>query len=54
MSKIDIAIADLESVLEKVSEIRGRLKEYKDEIEAVEQARDRMRGRKQKKNDKMN
>jgi hypothetical protein len=54
MSKIDTMIADLESVLERLGEIHGRLKEYKDEIEAVERARDKMRGRKPKKDDKFN
>lgn len=54
MNKVDTAIADLESVLEKLGEIHGRLKEYKGEIEAVERARDKMRGRKPKKDDRAN
>jgi hypothetical protein len=54
MNKVDTAIADLESILEKLGDIHSRLKEYKDEVEAVERARDKMRGRKPKKDDKVN
>ena len=40
MSKIDGVIAELESVLEKLGGVQSRLKEIKEESEAVEKARD--------------
>ncbi len=52
MSKIDSLLSDVETALEKLGAVYNRLKELKEEIGAVEEARDRMRGRKSKKNDK--
>ncbi len=51
MSKINTLISDVESALEKLSVVYNGLKELKEEIEAVENARDRLRG-KPKKDDK--
>jgi ElaB/YqjD/DUF883 family membrane-anchored ribosome-binding protein len=52
MSKIDSLISDVETVLEKLGEVHNRLKELKEDAGAVENARDRLRGRKPKKSDK--
>ena len=44
MSKLDAVISDLEFVLEKLTGIRDGLKQVKEEMEAVEKARDRKDG----------
>jgi hypothetical protein len=49
VSKIDGVIAELESVLEKLGCVQSRLKEIKEESEAVEKARDSLRRPKSKK-----
>jgi uncharacterized protein Yka (UPF0111/DUF47 family) len=49
VSKIDGVIAELESVLEKLGGVQSRLKEIKEESEAVEKARDSLRRPKSKK-----
>ena len=49
MSKIEGVIAELESVLEKLGGVQSRLKEIKEESEAVEKARDSLRRPKSKK-----
>ncbi|MGB7914410.1 MAG: hypothetical protein WCF79_03800 [Rhodomicrobium sp.] len=49
MSKIDGVIAELESVLEKLGGVQSRLREIKEESEAVEKARDSLRRPKSKK-----
>jgi ABC-type enterochelin transport system substrate-binding protein len=54
MSKIDSLLSDVESAIEKLGDVYNGLKELKEEIDAVENARDRMRGRKSKKNDDPN
>ncbi len=51
MSKFDIFISELEQVLEKLSGLREGLKQMKEEIEAVEKARDTLRGRRRPKKD---
>ncbi len=43
MSKIDSVIAEVESVLEKLSNVQNRLREIKEDSEAVEKARDNLR-----------
>ena len=45
MSKLEAVIGDLEHVLERLNGIRDGLKQIKDESEAVEKARDTLRGR---------
>ena len=47
MSKIETLIGDLGEVLEKLSSVRDRLKQMKEEAGAVEKARDHLRGRRQ-------
>ena len=49
MSKIDGVIAELEFVLEKLGGVQTRLKEIKEDSEAVEKARDSLRRPKSKK-----
>jgi uncharacterized membrane protein len=49
VSKIDRVIADVESVLEKLGNVQSRLREIKDDSEAVEKARDSLRAPKSKK-----
>ena len=49
MSKVDIVIADVESVIEKLGSVQTRLREMKHDAEAVEKARDRLRRPKSKK-----
>ncbi len=44
MSKIDSVIADIEAVIEKLGGVQSRLREIKDDAEAVEKARDSLRG----------
>jgi hypothetical protein len=51
MSKIDSLLSEVESALERLNAVYTGLKALKEEIDAVENARDRLRGRK-KKNDK--
>jgi hypothetical protein len=51
MSKLEAVIGDLENILEKLSGIRDGLKQMKEESEAVEKARDTLRGRKRPKKD---
>ena len=51
MSKLDRVIAEVESVLEKLSSVQSRLREIKDDAEAVEKARDSLRRPKSKKED---
>ncbi len=43
MSKIDSVIAEVEAALEKLTSVQGRLRELKDDSEAIEKARDRLR-----------
>jgi hypothetical protein len=52
MSKINTLISDVETALEKLGVVYSGLKELKEEMEAVENARDRLRGKKPKKDDK--
>jgi hypothetical protein len=49
VSKIDGVIAEIESVLEKLGGVQTRLREIKDDAEAVEKARDSLRRPKPKK-----
>jgi len=49
VSKVDIVIADVESVIEKLGSVQSRLREIKHDAEAVEKARDRLRRPKSKK-----
>ncbi len=51
MSKLEAVIGDLEHVLERLNGIRDGLKQIKDESEAVEKARDTLRGRRRPKKD---
>ena len=51
MSKIDSVIAEVESVLEKLGNVQSRLREIKDDSEAVEKARNSLRRPKSKKGD---
>ncbi len=51
MSKIDSVIADVESLLEKLTSVQSRLREIKHDSEAVERARDSLRKPRSKKND---
>lgn len=51
MSKFEIFIGELEQVLEKLTGIRDGLKQMKEESEAVEKARDALRGRRRPKKD---
>ncbi|MBJ7533986.1 hypothetical protein JDN40_07715 [Rhodomicrobium vannielii ATCC 17100] len=46
MKKIDSLIVDIQSVIEKLAEINARLQEIKDENEAIERARDKLRSQK--------
>jgi hypothetical protein len=46
MSKLEAVIGDLEHILDKLTGIRDGLKQIKEENEAVEKARDTLRGRK--------
>jgi hypothetical protein len=49
MSKLEAVIGDLENILSKLSGIRDGLMQLKEESEAVEKARDTLRGRKRAK-----
>jgi hypothetical protein len=51
MSKLEAVIGDLEHVLTKLNGIRDGLIQLKEESEAVEKARDTLRGRKRTKKD---
>jgi hypothetical protein len=51
VSKLDRVIADVESVLEKLGGVQNRLRELKNDYEAVEKARDSLRRSKSKKDD---
>ena len=51
MSKFEAVIGELEHVLEKLSGIREGLKQMKQDSEAVEKARDTLRGRRRSKKD---
>ena len=51
MSKIDNVIAEVGFVIEKLSAVQSRLREIKDDSEAVEKARDSLRRPKSKKAD---
>jgi prefoldin subunit 5 len=46
MKKIDSLIVEIQSVIEKLSGINARLHEIKEENEAIERARDRLRSQK--------
>ena len=46
MSEIDSVIADVQSVLETLSGVHSRLRELKEDSEAVEKARDKLRAQK--------
>jgi hypothetical protein len=46
MKKIDSLIVDIQSVIEKLTGINARLQEIKDENEAIERARDKLRSQK--------
>jgi C4-type Zn-finger protein len=52
VSKIDSVIADVEAVIERLGDVHSRLKELKEEAEAVEKARERLRGQRAKKGEK--
>jgi hypothetical protein len=54
MSKIDSLLTDVEVALEKLGAVYIALKELKEEIASVENARDRLRGRKPRRGDKPN
>jgi uncharacterized protein YoxC len=54
MSKLNNLLSDVETALERLNAVYIGLKELKDEIDEVEKARDRMRGRRPKKSDKPN
>ncbi len=54
MSKIDNLIADIESVVEKLGGVQNRLREMKEDSEAVEKARDKLRRHRDRRNDKNN
>jgi hypothetical protein len=51
MSRLNTLLTDVETALERLNAVYLGLKELKDEIDEVEKARDRLRGRKPK-NDK--
>jgi hypothetical protein len=51
MSKLEAVIGDLDLVLERLNGIRDGLKQIKDENEAIEKARDTLRGRRRPKKD---
>ena len=51
MSKLESVIGDLEHVLERLNGIRDGLKQMKNESEAIEKARDTLRGRRRPKKD---
>jgi hypothetical protein len=51
MSKLEAVLGDLEHVLEKLTGIRDGLKQMLEESEAVEKARDTLRGRRRPKKD---
>ncbi len=52
VSKIDSVIADVEAVIERLGGVHNRLKELKEEAEAVEKARDKLRASNRKQGDK--
>jgi len=52
VSKIESVIAEVETVLEKLGGVQSRLREIKDDSEAVEKARDDLRKPRSKKNDR--
>jgi hypothetical protein len=52
MSKLNSLLTDVETALERLNAVYLGLKQLKEEIDEVENARDRMRGRKPKKSDK--
>jgi len=52
VSKIESVIAEVETVLEKLGGVQSRLREIKDDSEAVEKARDGLRKPRSKKNDR--
>ncbi len=45
MNKIDMFIGDVQAIIEKLGDLLEGLKQFKDEIEAVEKARARLRGK---------
>ncbi|MGO8954294.1 MAG: hypothetical protein ACLPWS_08435 [Rhodomicrobium sp.] len=51
MSKYDIFIGDLEGAIAKLNGLLAGLKQMKEESEAVEKARDALRGRRRSKKD---
>jgi hypothetical protein len=51
MSKFDDFIGDLEQVLAKLSSLRDGLKQMKEDSEAIEKARDKLRPRRRPKRD---
>ena len=51
MSKFEIFIGEIEHVLEKLNSLRDGLQQLKEESEAVEKARDTLRGRRRPKKD---
>lgn len=52
MSKLDSVIADVEAVMERLGGVHSRLKELKEEAEAVEKAREKLRGPRPRKGEK--
>jgi uncharacterized protein Yka (UPF0111/DUF47 family) len=52
MSKINELISDVETALEKLGVVYNGLKELKQEIESIENARDQLHGKRSKKDDK--
>ncbi len=49
MTKIDTFIGDLEDVLAKLGNVLGGLKQMKQESEAIEKVREKLPGRRRKK-----
>ena len=49
MTRIDTFIGDLEDVLAKLGNVLGGLKQMKEDSEAVEKAREKLPGRRRKK-----
>jgi uncharacterized membrane protein len=49
VSKLELVMADVETVIEQLSSVQSRLREIKDDAEAVEKARDSLRKPKLKK-----
>ena len=44
MSKLDSVMADIDAAIERLNDVQSRLRELKTDAEAVEKARDKLRG----------